>query len=65
MPPDTSTLRCPFKIDTTLDQGIDCETTQCAAWNDEAGECMILQAILMLNETEHAIKSLDRGDIGV
>lgn len=32
--------RCPFKIDTTLDQGITCENTNCGIYNATLEQCM-------------------------
>jgi hypothetical protein len=59
---DTSAQRCPFKIDTTTDQGIDCETTDCAAWNDGAGECLIIAAaIKILDDIDLATPKATKG----
>lgn len=37
------TYRCPFKVDTTNDQGITCEATNCAAYDGDAEHCSIAE----------------------
>lgn len=32
--------RCPFKVDTTTDQGITCENINCAIYNASLEHCM-------------------------
>ncbi len=52
---DTSAQRCPYKVNTTTDEGLACETTDCAAWNSLAGECLLIAA---------ALKTVDDCDLG-
>lgn len=39
------TYRCPFKVDTTTDQGITCENVDCAAYDGDAEHCSIVEYV--------------------
>lgn len=39
------TYRCPFKVDTTNDQGITCESTNCAAYDGDAEHCSMVEFV--------------------
>lgn len=39
------TYRCPFKVDTTNDQGITCENVNCAAYDGDAEHCAIVEFV--------------------
>ena len=39
------TYRCPFKVDTTNDQGITCENVDCAAYDGVAEHCSIVEFV--------------------
>ena len=62
----TDTLKCPFKTSSTTDLGIQCEGALCAAWNDVAGECILLQAALaLIDKTSGDIESGNRARHGL
>jgi len=62
---DTATLRCPYKFDDVAGTGLDCETTNCAAWNATAGECILLQAAFRTLKYSHSVDQVDRTDYGL
>lgn len=43
------TYRCPFKVDTTNDQGITCENVNCGAYDQTSEDCcfvLVAQTLL-------------------
>lgn len=47
------TYRCPFKVDADNDQGIVCENTACAIYNEDLEHCMF--RLFLQKETIGAI----------
>jgi len=42
----TTDLHCPFRLDAASGDPVTCEGATCAAWNNNAGECVLLQGAL-------------------